>query len=163
MICRAYFFILGCVDISNKRQVIVDIYNRSNLTVMRATQGEWEASSLNSFCPQQLLNMKSLTLLSSRPRKQTKTSLFIKFLIRISFLPLTMDERTETLSFKLISVKTLFYVLLYIGPNVLIYCLLPTDTIQEFNANQTPLEAASGYLSLISGLCLLFPPGIINQ
>ena len=104
--------------------------------------------------------MEDIKLFRARLRLQTKTSVFIKFLIRICFLPLNIDEETETLSFKFLSLKSLLYVVLYIGPNILINFLWPSNTIEEFNTNQTPLEVASGWLSLMSGLCLFFTPGM---
>ena len=90
----------------------------------------------------------------------TKTSIFLKFLIKICFLPVTIDRETETLTFRFLSIKSFLYVLLYIGPSILINFLWSSNAVKEFNTKQTALEVASGWLSLFSGLCLLFPPGM---
>ena len=93
--------------------------------------------------------------------KQTKTSVFIKVLIKIGFLPISIDKLTDTITFKFLSLKTLVYIVMYIGPNILINVLWfwSPDAISQFNTKQNLLEVASGWFTMISGLCLLLPLG----
>ena len=96
--------------------------------------------------------------------KQTKISIFLNILIKICFLPIRVDMRTETITFKLLSLKSLAYVMMYIGPNILINILwlCSPDAVNQFNTEQSFIEVASGWFTMISGLCLLFPLGNHN-
>ena len=93
--------------------------------------------------------------------KQTKTSVFINVLIKICFLPISVNKLTETITFKFLSVRTLVYIVMYIGPNILINILWfwSPNAINQFNTNQNFIEVASGWFTMISGLCLLLPLG----
>ena len=103
---------------------------------------------------------------SPNEEKQTKTSVFINVLIKICFLPISLDKLTETITFKFLSVKTLVYIMMYIGPNILINILWfwSPNAINQFNTNQNFIEVASGWFTMISGLCLILPLGtFINK
>ena len=93
--------------------------------------------------------------------KQTKTSVFINVLIKICFLPISVNKLTETITFKFLSVRTLVYIVMYIGPNILINILWfwSPNAINQFNTNQNFIEVASGWFTMISGLCLILPLG----
>ena len=91
--------------------------------------------------------------LSSRP---TKTSVFMKFLTKISFFPITLDEAEGVIRFKLISKKTLAHVLIYWGLLLLIMSIMGAQmdvkvlsTIAEQNVFET-FSIMAGNISYIS-------------
>ena len=95
--------------------------------------------------------------LSSRP---TKTSVFMKFLTKISFFPITLDEAEGVIRFKLISKKTLAHVLIYWGLLLLIMSIMGAQmdvkvlsTIAEQNVFET-FSIMAGNISYIS---IMFP------
>ena len=97
--------------------------------------------------------------------EQTKTSTFIKVLIKICFLPISLDMPTESITFKLLSLKTLVYIVMYIGPNIFINVLWfwSPDAVNQFNTKQNFIEVASGWFTMISSLCLLLPLGTVRN
>ena len=95
--------------------------------------------------------------LNSRP---TKTSVFIKFLIKICFLPITLEEAEGVVRFKLLSKKTLAHVLIYWGLYLLMSISLSVLSIGKalsIIAEQNILETFSIAAGNISTVAFIFP------
>ena len=94
--------------------------------------------------------------LNSRP---TKTSVFIKFLIKICFLPINLDE--GVIRFKLLSKKTLVHVVIYWGLYLLITSLdmsiLTDDDVMSKIAEQNKLDTFSLLSLWVTNISILFP------
>ena len=94
--------------------------------------------------------------LSSRP---TKTSFFIKFLIKICFLPITLDD--GMIRFKLVSKKTMAHVGIYWGLLLIIMTIYSAyfmdDTVMSKILEQNGLEIFSIMSGLVANISVLFP------
>ena len=86
----------------------------------------------------------------------SRTSLFLKFLIKICFLPITFEENERVIRFKWISRKTLSYVVIYCGGYVLgFFCANIVDTdalrkISEMNVIETLTISAGGSIAMVA-------------
>ena len=96
--------------------------------------------------------------LNSRP---TKTSVFIKFLVKICFLPITLDEAEGVIRFKLISKKTLTHVAIYGGLYLLITSIdasiLMGEDILPKIAQQNKLDTFSLISLWVTNISIIFP------
>ena len=90
----------------------------------------------------------------------TKTSVFIKFLIKIAFLPLTLEENRRKIQFKFFSLKTLIYLTIYCGgfllQNLFFLFILDKDTMEKISA-RNKLETFSVFSCTVCGLAIIFP------
>ena len=90
----------------------------------------------------------------------TKTSVFIKFLIKISFLPLTLEENGRKIKFKFISLKTLIYLTIYGGGFILLHIfsifVFDRDIVEKIFA-RNKLETFSVFSSSLCSLAIIFP------
>ena len=89
----------------------------------------------------------------------TKTSVFIKIIIRICFLPITIED-DRRISFKLMSKKTLAFGIIYFGCYFIIsffsiYCL--GSEMMTKISEQNKIETFSVFSSSISTVSLIFP------
>ena len=88
--------------------------------------------------------------------KNSKTSVFLKFLIRICFLPITFDENEGKIRFKWISLKTLLHVVIYCVSYVLCcFALNFVDKdivrrIAELNVIEAMSISAGGTISVVA-------------
>ena len=86
----------------------------------------------------------------------SRTSLFLKFLIKICFLPITFNENERKIRFKWISRKTLSYVVIYGGGYVVCaFCVnfVDTDTlrkISEMNVIETLTLTSQGSITIMA-------------
>ena len=90
----------------------------------------------------------------------TKNSVFIKVLIKICFLPITIEGNERRISFKLLSKKSLAHVIIYYG----FYSLISLSSMSVFDSElltkisqQNKLETFSVFSVAISSLSLIFP------
>ena len=86
----------------------------------------------------------------------SKTSVFLKFLIKICFLPITFEENERKIRFKWISRKTLSYVVIYCGGYVLFSFganIVDTEAlrkISEMNVIETLTISAGGSIAMVA-------------
>ena len=104
-----------------------------------------------------MVKVNTLTIVST----PTKTFVFINFLIRSCFFPITVEEGDREISFKWISRKTLSHLLFYCVSYILILsCLLYSLFDYEFMMKileKNTLETLSINCCLIGQIALLFP------
>ena len=97
------------------------------------------------------------TDLNSAP---TKTAVFIKFLIKISFLPFSLDDNRKKIRFKFLSRKTLIYLTIYCGGFILLQLFfkftLDGDTTEKISA-RNKLETFSVFSPSVCCLAIMFP------
>ena len=108
------------------------------------------------FISPPLLDMK---ISPQQQLKSTKTSLFLKFLIKICFLPITFEENDGTIRFKWISIKTLAHMFIYCGGFV--FCCIfvhfvDTDMIKRIS-QQNVIESLSISSGSITVVAIIFP------
>ena len=91
--------------------------------------------------------------------KLTKTSLFLKFLINICFLPITFKENDGTVRFKWMSRKTLVHIFIYGGGYVFCCILvhLVDKDIMEKISEQNVIESLSISSGSITIVAIIFP------
>ena len=86
---------------------------------------------------------------------------FIKFLIKIYFLPLDYDSKSGLVSFKIWSINFLFHALFYLVPfvaiNVTMFSILIPIADELKTLNSTSVELISLFSSFIVHFSLLFP------
>ena len=92
-------------------------------------------------------------------RNSIKTSVFLKFIIKICFLPITLDENAGTIRFKWISKTTLFHLTMNCGLYVL--CLIFGNYLDKDSMKQISELNVIERLSMFSGniftVALIFP------
>ena len=97
---------------------------------------------------------------SDRDSPVSKTSVFIRILIRTCFLPITIEEDGRRLIFRFLSWKTLAYVIIYGGCYSLISLLslsvIDSEILTKISQENT-IETSSVFSSSISCVSLLFP------
>ena len=91
--------------------------------------------------------------------RQTKTSVFIKFLIKICFLPITSDD--GVLRFRFLSKKTLAHVVIYWGLFLLLLSVYSSfimdHTVLSKILEQNSLEIFSIMSGFVCNISILFP------
>ena len=105
----------------------------------------------------------------------TKTSIVIRFLIKVCFLPITLEENKQRIGFRLISWRSLAYVIIYIGLGTfllfspgLLLLLLPAEgrklmnsttheeKFTQFRAGNV-LEKFTPYFNQLTHISFIFP------
>ena len=91
---------------------------------------------------------------------RTKTSVFIRFLIRVCFLPITLEEKDQRIGFKLISGRGLVYIVIYIGMGLLamlsLNLVLDRDTLSKITDGNV-VETYTIFFSNIFYISYIFP------
>ena len=92
---------------------------------------------------------------------RTKTSVFIRFLIKVCFLPITLEENDQRIGFKLISRRGLAYIVIYIiGLGLMamlsLNLIVDEDTLSKM-ADENAVETYSIFFSNIFYISLIFP------
>ena len=119
---------------------------------------------LASTAPLLLTVMTMVTINNSGTRgmtpSPTKTSVFIRFLIKVCFLPITLDENEQRIGFRLISWRSLAYVTIYIGLGLLsvvpMNYILDEDSISNWRDGNV-VETTTMSLNNILYISLIFP------
>ena len=90
----------------------------------------------------------------------TKTSVFVKFLIKISFLPITLNEDQRRIRFQFASLKTLIYLIIYTGGFILLNLssafIIDSETLEKISA-RNKLETFSVFSGGVCSLAIIFP------
>ena len=108
-----------------------------------------------------MINMVSIntdkTIIFSSP---TKTSVFIKFLIKVCFLPVRLEKNEQRVVFRLISKRSIAYIVIYMGLGILAfmsgYLILDPDAFSKIS-NENVVETYAMFSNHILYMAFIFP------
>ena len=90
----------------------------------------------------------------------TKTSVFIKFLIKVCFLPVKLEKNEQRVVFRLISKRSIAYIVIYMGLGILafmsMYLFLGPDAFSKISGLNV-LEMYSMFSNNIFYMAFIFP------
>ena len=90
----------------------------------------------------------------------TKTSVFIKFLIKVCFLPVRLEKNEQRVVFRLISKRSIAYVVIYMGLGILAfmsgYLILDPDAFSKIS-NENVVETYAMFSNHILYMAFIFP------
>ena len=94
--------------------------------------------------------------------QQTRTEMFMRFLLKICYFPGIFDKEKMTITFKLWSRQTVVHVLIYLFLFTMLYCintsmLLTFEELEELIETKSFVELASLGISLIGLLAICMP------
>ena len=95
-------------------------------------------------------------------REKSKTTRFLRFLVRIFLIPLTIDSTKNEISFMFWSKPTMIHIIIYWLPflAICIYCnylMKVSGLINHFESNSSIVELYSNWIMYIVQLVILLP------
>ena len=114
-----------------------------------------------------MVNMNAVVFTGKTTESPSKTSVFIKFLIKICVLPIEIEETGQKISFRFLSKSGLIYLVIYLGLGILMSSFHTyfmdddlTTQLSQMNSVETYTMFATGILNVSLMFPLLLAKGL---